>query len=264
MSTPHKTAAPRDGLIGRHELPFVVVFTALVAASWASLWWLDRSPYSGLLAHDGVSTPGDGAAALWVFAGAWLLMITAMMLPTTLPLAVLFSRLVRRRLDRVPLTALLTAGYTGTWLAFGVVAYSGDHVLHLLVERAPWLDDRHWLIASGLLVAAGLYQFSPVKDRCLTACRQPLSLITRHWTGGGHRPQALRIGVLHGVTCVGCWPLMLLMFATGAVDLGLMLMVAAVMAIEKNVSWGRRITAPVGAALLLAGVSAALLRMPLS
>jgi predicted metal-binding membrane protein len=192
-------------------------------------------------------------------------MIAAMMLPTTLPLVTLFRRLVGRRSDRLALTTLLTSGYVGVWLGFGVAAYAGDQVLHELVDRVGWIAARPWLIGSGLLIVAGLYQFSSLKDRCLTACRQPPSLVTHYWTGAGRRSQAWRIGTVHGLSCVGCcWPLMLLMFAAGAANLGLMLALAAVMATEKNVSWGQRLMAPIGVVLVLAGISLAALRVPLS
>lgn len=252
------------GRVDGREWPFVALLAALVVAAWASLWWWGRSPYARFLAHDG-QTLQDDAAALWLFVAAWLLMTTAMMLPTTLPLVTLFRRLVGRRSDRLVLMTLLTSGYTSLWLGFGVAAYVGDEVLHELVDRVRLVSEQPWLIGSALLLAAGLYQFSPLKERCLTACRQPLSLITRHWTGGDSRRQAWRIGAIHGLTCVGCcWPLMLLMFAVGAANLGLMLALAVIMAAEKSTSWGRRITAPVGAALLLAGISVAALRVPLS
>lgn len=192
-------------------------------------------------------------------------MTTAMMLPTTLPLVALFRRLVSRRPDRLALMALLTGAYVGVWLVFGVAAYAGDQVLHQVVERLGWLAARPWLVGSGLVIAAGLYQFSGLKERCLTACRQPLALMLRHWTGAGRRRQAWRIGVVHGVTCVGCcWPLMLLMFAFGAANLALMLVLAALMAVEKNVSWGQRLTTPLGVALVGVGIGLAVLRVPVS
>jgi predicted metal-binding membrane protein len=248
----------REWIVG-----MVLVATALVA--WASLWWWGHALH-GPSAHHGHGAPtSDAVIAFGLFIIGWLLMTTAMMLPTTLPLVALFQRLVGRRSNRLVLTALLVSGYVGVWLVFGVAAYAGDQVLHEVVDRIGWLAARPWLVGSGLVIAAGLYQFSGLKERCLTACRQPLALIMRHWTGASSSRQAWGIGVIHGMTCVGCcWPLMLLMFAFGAANLALMLALTALMAVEKNLSWGQRLTTPLGATLVVVGIGLAALRVPVS
>src|SRR5205085_364555 len=93
--------------------------------------------------------------------------------------------------------------------------------------------------------------FSSLKYRCLDKCQTPLSFVITHWRGRAPRWQAFRLGAAHGLFCVGCcWALMLLMFAFGMGSLGWMLLLAAVMAIEKNLPWGRRLSAPLGIALL--------------
>ena len=103
---------------------------------------------------------------------------------------------------------------------------------------------------------AGVYQFTPLKYRCLDKCRSPLSFITEHWRGRNERVQSLWLGVHRGIFCVGCcWSLMLLMFAVGAGNIGWMLVLGMVMAIEKNMPWGRRLGKPLGVLLLaLSGV----------
>jgi predicted metal-binding membrane protein len=108
------------------------------------------------------------------------------------------------------------------------------------------------------LVLAGLYQFAPLKYACLDKCRSPLSFITEHWRGSHERTQAFRLGIRHGLFCIGCcWSLMLLMFAVGAGNIGWMLVLGAVMAIEKNLPWGRRLSKPLGVVLVLWGVAIA-------
>ena len=115
-----------------------------------------------------------------------------------------------------------------------------------------------WGIAAAVFAIAGLYQFSALKYRCLDKCRSPVSFVMQHWRGGAERRQALRLGVHHGLFCLGCcWSLMLLMFAVGVGSLGWMFGLAAIMAAEKNAPWGRRLTAPLGVALLLAAVTLA-------
>ena len=103
---------------------------------------------------------------------------------------------------------------------------------------------------------AGLYQFTPLKYACLDKCRSPLGFITEHWHGSHERIHAFRLGVRHGLFCIGCcWSLMLLMFAVGVGNLGWMLVLGALMAIEKNLPWGRRFSAPLGVVLLCWGLS---------
>ncbi len=107
-----------------------------------------------------------------------------------------------------------------------------------------------------ILLLAGAYQFTPLKHRCLDKCRSPFSFVVEHWQGRRERWQAFQLGIHHGLFCVGCcWALMLLMFATGVGSLVWMLALTAVMVIEKTSRWGARLVAPVGVALLVAGVA---------
>ena len=111
---------------------------------------------------------------------------------------------------------------------------------------------RHgWVLGAVTIAVAGAFQFSSLKYRCLEKCRTPLSFVIERWRGQAQGRQAFVLGAHHGLFCVGCcWALMLLMFAVGTGSLGWMLLLAAVMAIEKNVRWGRRLSAPLGVALL--------------
>jgi predicted metal-binding membrane protein len=178
-------------------------------------------------------------------------MTVAMMLPTTLPLLEIFRRLVARRQDRSQLIALLIAGYLGIWAAFGIAAHLADWVLHEVVERSRWLETNAWVIGAGTLLLAGAFQFSALKYRCLDKCRAPLSFVMEHWRGRRDRGNALMLGIHHGIFCVGCcWALMLLMFGVGVGNIGWMLALGAVMAVEKNLPWGRKVSAPLGLFLL--------------
>ena len=198
-----------------------------------------------------------------VFVAGWIVMIIAMMLPTSLPLVTTFRALVRKRPDRSRLVALLLVGYLGIWTLFGVTVYASDWGLHEAAERIAWLEANAWLIGAGTLALAGLYQFTPLKYKCLDKCRSPLSFIIEHWRGRDEAVQALRLGVSHGLFCLGCcWSLMLLMFAVGVGSLGWMLALGALMAVEKNVSWGRRVSKPLGVALLGWGLALALGTVP--
>jgi predicted metal-binding membrane protein len=107
------------------------------------------------------------------------------------------------------------------------------------------------VIGAAIIAVAGAFQFSALKYRCLDKCRTPLSFVIEHWRGRSQAWHAFVLGAHHGLFCVGCcWALMLLMFAVGAGSLGWMLLLAAVMAVEKNLPWGRRLSTPLGVALL--------------
>ncbi len=235
---------------------------ALVALAWLALWVWEGSPYGRYLNHAELAHfdvgVGLGAAVTQgsVYVAGWVLMTTAMMLPTTFPLLQIFHRLTRERADRVALLATAIAGYLGVWLLFGIAAHAFSLALHEAIELSGWLPANAWVFGAGPLLAAGAFQFTRLKYRCLDKCRAPLSFVVHHWRGGRPRAQALLLGAHHGAFCVGCcWALMLLMFAVGTGSLGWMLALGAVMAIEKNAIWGRRISAPLGVALLLWGTS---------
>ena len=146
---------------------------------------------------------------------------------------------------------LLGLGYMAVWGAFGLLAHPLHAVVLALVDSVPALAWNGWLIAAAIIATAGAFQFSSLKYRCLEKCRTPLSFVIEHWRGVRQARHAFALGAHHGLFCVGCcWALMLLMFALGTGSLGWMLVLAAVMAIEKNVRWGRRLSTPLGIALL--------------
>jgi predicted metal-binding membrane protein len=181
-------------------------------------------------------------------------MTVAMMLPTTLPLLEIFRRLTVRRQDRGQLMALVITGYLGAWAGFGVAAHLADWVVHEVVERSSWLAANAWVIGAGTLLLAGAFQFSGLKYRCLDKCRAPLSFVMEYWRGRHDRRNALLLGIHHGMFCIGCcWALMLLMFGVGLGNIGWMLGLGTVMAVEKNLSWGRKLSTPLGLALLGSG-----------
>ena len=220
------------------RLPAGVVSFILVA--WALLALIGASPYAELLSHHVIGESLSPALTLGFFMAGWLLMSVAMMLPSTLPTLVRFER----RDD-----AFWVSGYLAVWLEVGLLIYGGDLALHTQLEpRFPLASV--WLSAA-LLLAAGLYQFTPLKRRCLAWCAGRLE---RHRTGW----DALASGWRHGLACAGsCWALMLVMSASSSMNLAYMLLLGAFMAAEKRPRWGRTLTPALGAALLCAaGVTA--------
>jgi predicted metal-binding membrane protein len=233
---------------------------ALIALAWVTLWIWGHSPYGRFLTHDALRvTDVCRSSMVPLIVAGWAVMIVAMMLPTSLPLIGMFHRMTRLRTDRAQLVGFMLAGYLLVWTLFGVMAVLGDGVLHTAVEHNAWLAAHAWLIGAGIFVVAGLYQFTPLKYYCLDKCRSPLSFLMLHWQGRGDRSHAFWLGAHHGLFCLGCcWSLMLLMFAVGMGNLGWMLLLGAVMAIEKNLPWGRWFSASVGIVLLCGGLAVVL------
>jgi predicted metal-binding membrane protein len=191
--------------------------------------------------------------ALWVavlvFVLSWQVMIAAMMLPSSLPLVRLFTRASAAHPRARRARASLLAGYATVWTAFGVAAFVGDVFLHATVDRTPWLAAHQQVIGGGVLLLAGGFQFSAVKNRCLDVCRHPAAfLLPRYRSGAG---AAFDLGVRHGVFCVGCcWALMLVSFAIGVANLAWMALFTALMVFEKTGRHGDRGVVPIGAALI--------------
>jgi predicted metal-binding membrane protein len=150
----------------------------------------------------------------------------------------------------------MVIGYLSAWTFFGLLAHAADAALHAVISGNPFLTVNSWVVGVALLAIAGVFQFSALKYRCLEKCRTPFSFVNEHWRRDAVRRQSFLLGLHHGIFCVGCcWAIMLLMFIVGTGSVGWMLAIGAVMAIEKNVGWGRRLSAPLGFGLLVAAVA---------
>ena len=246
------------------RLLFTPVLLALCATAWLALAAWHLSPYAHHMHEQPLGGPSLACArpAPWahaaLFVGGWVLMTVAMMLPTTLPLATVFARLTRLRPDRAFLGSLLVVGYLVVWTAFGVAAHALHLALHASLEGNAWLWANAWVPGALGLALAGAFQFSRLKYRCLDECRSPLAFAVARWRGVTPRRDAFRLGVDHGLYCVGCcWALMLLMFTFALGSLGWMLVLAAIMAVEKNLPWGRRLSRPLGVGLVVLAVATA-------
>jgi predicted metal-binding membrane protein len=249
---------------GLAVFPFPPLALSLTGLAWVLLLGLDASPYGRYLHHGDWGAVGLGAAIcaavpggtwlapLMTYVTGWLLMTAAMMLPTTLPLTRIFGRMVARRSDSSLLHGLLIVGYLVAWSGFGMAAYALDRALHAGLSGWAWLGRHPEMPGAMVLAVAGGFQFSRLKYHCLDKCRTPLGFVTSRWHGPKPRREAFWLGLSHGGYCVGCcWALMLVMFFVGMGNLGWMLVFGLVMAVEKNHSWGRRIAAPLGGALLI-------------
>ncbi len=186
----------------------------------------------------------------------WVVMMAAMMLPGAMPTVLLYASLVRKNAERgtvLPSTWVFVGGYVLAWAGFGLAAA----VLQTMLEQAglltPMMSSASRWLTGGLLVAAGIYQLTPLKAACLTQCRNPVQFLMAHWRPGA--TGALRMGMAHGAYCVGCcWALMLLLFAVGVMNLIWVALIAAFVSIEKLLPAGRLTGRFAGAALIVVGL----------
>ena len=185
----------------------------------------------------------------------WWVMMVAMMIPAAAPTILLFARVHRHSSDTPPPTGAFLAGYLACWLGFSIVAALLEATLQRGGALVPMAGALRSARAGGaVLIAAGLYQFTPAKDVCLAECRSPASFLSRHFRPGA--AGAWRLGLLHGAYCVGCcWLLMALLFVAGVMNLALVAALTLLVAAEKLLPYGRALARFGGVLLLVAGIA---------
>lgn len=234
------SAADLTSRLLRRERLIVVGGVALLALLG---WWFVAS--GGAMA-DGM---GAGAPPFEALVLMWWLMMMAMMLPSATPAILLYAR-VRQAWNDGPGIAhtwLFLSGYIAIWLLFSIAAA----VAQLLLCGSMALHNRY--AEGALLVAAGAYQLSPLKSACVSACRSPAQFISSHWRPGWQG--AIRLGVLHGLYCLGCcWLLMALLFVGGVMNLLWVVGLTLIVAIEKLAPRGELFGRAAGFALIVWGV----------
>jgi predicted metal-binding membrane protein len=195
--------------------------------------------------------PWTAVGGLGWFLGVWIVMMAAMMFPSVAPTVALYARVTKRR---SPLLAVLfVSGYVLVWASAGLGAFAiGTAATQVFGPRLDW--DSAGRTLSGLtLIAAAVYELTPLKDVCLGKCRSPLGALLGSWREG--RSGALRMGARNGAWCVGCcWALMAALFALGVMSVSWMALVAAIIAAEKALPWRRVVTYGTAAVLLALGM----------
>jgi predicted metal-binding membrane protein len=244
-----------NALLARYRLPKPAVLGA-IALAWTLAVIASRTGSAQGLHHDELLVGGPPAwAAVGLFILSWQVMIAAMMLPSSLPLIAMFERAATAQSRPRAARLSFIGGYAIVWTAFGLLAFAGDAVLHNVVERVAWLDAHPQVIAGGVLIGAGLFQFTPLRDRCLDVCRHPGAFLLRFYRSGVGG--AFELGVRHGLFCLGCcWALMLVAFAVGVADLAWMAVFTALMVFEKTGRGGDRGVVPIGIGLVSIGLGA--------
>lgn len=236
--------------------PDLLVWLAVVGVAWCAAIWLEVSGTAHLLHHHTIyHSEALFTGGLLLLAG-WQVMTAAMMLPSSLPMIRMFVRVGRGRPHAQGALALFLGAYFGTWTVFAMAAFTGDMGLHALVHGWPWLAAHDTLIAAGVLGLAAVYQVSPWKDACLSACRMPAAYLMQKYRPG--LAGGFAVGLGHALYCLGCcWALMLVMFSVGVAHLYWMAALAVVMVAEKIFPAGERLRYPV--AVVLAVLAAAAL-----
>ncbi len=227
-------------------VPWIAV-AALAGVAWVVTILLARSMGNG---------PGTMGLALLPFLALWVVMMSAMMLPSVAPVAVLWTRLISGAsagFGRVTRTSMFLGGYLLVWAAFGAVAFAAltgaDRLLTASPAAAKWLGV-------AIFITAGIYQLTPWKDWCLRRCRSPIGALM-YYLGFKGRSRDARVGLHHGATCAGCcWGLMILLVAVGVMNVAVMAALAVVIFVEKLWRYGKPFGQAVGVLLVAIGVLA--------
>jgi predicted metal-binding membrane protein len=226
----------------RHDRTLVASGIALLALV---SWWFVAAG-GGMDRGSSMAMPAPPFAALVVM---WWVMMAAMMLPSAAPTILLYARVRGRRGSSAELAQpwVFLLGYLGVWLLFSLAAAG---VQRLVAGPTMRLDSPG--LESAVLIAAGIYQLSPVKSACLRQCQSPAAFLSRHWRPGA--AGAVRLGVIHGAYCVGCcWMLMALLFVGGIMNVAWIVVLTLIVALEKLVHRGEWIGRAAGAALIVWG-----------
>lgn len=189
---------------------------------------------------------------LWLM---WAVMMAAMMLPSAMPLLLLYDSVLRRRsaAERTPWHVYaMAAGYLLTWAAFSVGATALQRILGTLQVLNPMMEMSGGAAIGTTLLLAGVYQLTPWKGVCLRTCRSPLAFVMRRWRNGV--TGALKMGAEHGAYCLGCcWALMLLLFAGGIMNLAIIVGLTGIVLLEKVSRIGVPASRALGGLMIAAG-----------
>jgi predicted metal-binding membrane protein len=252
-----------ETILRRERLIIGGCLAAMVVLAWLYLFLTKTSmPGMGMAGMDmpgmvmpGLQTWGPGTVVLLFV--MWAVMMVAMMLPSAAPMLLAFLTVNRQRRAAarpyVPVSIFLF-GYLAVWTAFSAVATLAEWGLHQAALLSPAMAATSPVLNGGLLVAAGIFQWTPLKRTCLKGCRSPLSFLMSEWREGA--AGAFVMGLRHGAFCVGCcWVLMALLFVAGVMNLFWVAVIALFVMAEKILAKGELLGHLAGIALLVAGVA---------
>jgi predicted metal-binding membrane protein len=234
--------------LSRQRNTILVALLGLAAVGWGV--FLTQARDEMTMGHD--MGPHLTMGGSWpLFLGTWVAMMVAMMFPAAAPMVVMYGRM--RRGDP-PSVALFTASYITLWFVFGAFAYLVSAAVEAGASRSEWVAMNWGRVGGALLVAAGVYQLTPLKDVCLRHCRTPLSFVMTQWRDG--RRGAVQMGVMHGLYCMGCcWLLFLILIPLGVMNVAAMAALATFIFAEKVLPGARTVGALAAAVLVVYGIA---------
>ncbi|MGE0736635.1 MAG: DUF2182 domain-containing protein [Alphaproteobacteria bacterium] len=230
----------------------------LAALAWLYLWFeadaMDRMMMGERPMVMLPTAANAGTLALTFL--MWAIMMVGMMVPSAAPMILFYAAIVRKNAERgtvLPAVWVFTSGYLLVWTAFSIFAVALQVLFEeLRIASSMMVVTDKWLGGS-ILIVAGIYQWSKIKEACLAKCQSPIQFITMHWREG--RLGALRMGAAHGIFCLGCcWALMLLLFVGGVMNLLWVALVAGIVLIEKISRHGKLVGRIADVALAAAGL----------
>lgn len=249
--------------VKRAQWLLLVLLLAGAAVAWVVL--AQRGDLPGAGGSMDSMAMGGGATSdvltmgmsMALFMGMWVLMMIAMMFPTAAPMVLAFARISQTRKERsqpyVP-AWFFVASYLLVWSVLGVAWYWVSVGADIGGEHVIFLHDNATRIAGGVLIVAGLYQFSPWKNRCLTACRTPLHFIMNSWRDGWSG--AFRMGASHGMYCFGCCVMLfVILIPLGMMNVAAMGLATLVIFAEKSLPRGEAIARLTGTGLIGLGLA---------
>jgi predicted metal-binding membrane protein len=245
-----------ESLLRRERVVVGVALGLFVLAAWVYLVYLA----SGMADMADMAEMPDMHPWSWMEFGAlvvmWAVMMFAMMMPAAAPMILTFATVHRRRAAAAEpsvATVIFVLGYCVVWIGYSVAAAAGQTALHAAALLSSGMVATTPLLAGGLLIAAGVFQWTPLKRACLAACRSPLSFLMSRWrdNAGG----AFVMGLRHGLYCLGCcWALMGLLFVAGVMNLFWVAAIAVIVLVEKVAPRGETVGRVAGLGLTAAGV----------
>ncbi len=242
-----------EAILRRDRKVVTVSLVLVVALAWLYLWH-DARAMSSMDMADMQHAVGAGTVALTF--GMWTVMMVGMMLPSAAPTILLYGALVRKSGERgtvLPAVWIFTSGYLVAWTSFSLAAALLQLALEQTALMTPMMVSASRGLSAAILIAAGIYQWLPVKEICLRKCRNPIEFFATRWRAGADG--AFRMGVEHGMYCVGCcWMLMLLLFVAGVMNLVWVALIAGFVFVEKLLPAEKFTSRFASAALILSGL----------